>query len=692
MRCAFFLLLAGTAFAQAPGDLNFLRNQVDGRDLREMLPSYVKARAFRMLEERRQRVSAVSSAQDLFRHRQQYREKLIRLLGGPFPEKTPLNPRVTGTLDFPEFKIEKVVFESQPGFHVTANLYLPKKGKGPYPAILFPLGHEAGAKAHEAWQHVLVSFAKKGYVCLAWDTIGQGERIQMWDDDFGQSKVIRSTTEHTISGLQTLLTGDPLARYTIWDGIRALDYLLSRPEVDAKRVGVTGNSGGGTHTSYLASLDDRFAAAAPSCYLTSWRRLLETIGPQDAEQCIPPSIAEGLDHPDFVLSFAPKPYLMLTAVRDFFSIAGARETYAEAARVYDSLGAADRFGKFEADDGHGYTKPRRLAAYRFFGKHLLGAEDTEGEPPVRILLEDELWATTTGQVVTAFPKEETVHSLNLQRLSQVRARTPSLDSLRKLLSYAPLTTPVPVRSYGVVEREGYRMEKLVLDTEPGILAPALLYLPSDSGRKPAVVLAHGQGKAAGHPIAEQLVRDGKVVLSVDLRGLGETRSLDDENGSDWPRYFGDYRSAMTALLTGKPLVGMRAEDVSRAIDVLRIRPEVDATSILAYGVDSAAVPVLFAAALDNRVSHVVLERMVVSYETVVRQRVSRGQWENAITGVLRSFDLPDIARLISPRSVRLVDPVNAMGQPVKTAEAKKIYPNSPLFRRGVSSLATDWTR
>ena len=428
MRCASYLLLASTVFAQTPADLNFLMNQVDGRELRDMLPNYVKARAFRMLDERRQRVAAVTSSQDLFRHRQQYREKLIRLLGGPFPEKTPLNPRLTATLDFPDFKIEKVIFESQPGFHVTANLYLPKKGRGPYPAILFPLGHEAGAKAHEAWQYVLISFARKGYVCLAWDTIGQGERIQMWDEDFRQSKVIRSTTEHTINGLQTLLTGDPLARYTIWDGIRALDYLLSRPEVDPKRVGVTGNSGGGTHTSYLASLDDRFAAAAPSCYLTNWRRLLETIGPQDAEQCIPPSISEGLDHPDFVLSFAPKPFLMLTAIRDFFSIAGARETYTEAARVYDSLGAAASFGKFEADDGHGYTKPRRLAAYRFFGKHLLGAEDTEGEPPVKILLEEELWATSTGQVVTAFPKEETVHSLNLKRLAQVRGQAPNLQT------------------------------------------------------------------------------------------------------------------------------------------------------------------------------------------------------------------------------------------------------------------------
>ena len=692
MRCASYLLLASTVFAQTPADLNFLMNQVDGRELRDMLPNYVKARAFRMLDERRQRVAAVTSSQDLFRHRQQYREKLIRLLGGPFPEKTPLNPRLTATLDFPDFKIEKVIFESQPGFHVTANLYLPKKGRGPYPAILFPLGHEAGAKAHEAWQYVLISFARKGYVCLAWDTIGQGERIQMWDEDFRQSKVIRSTTEHTINGLQTLLTGDPLARYTIWDGIRALDYLLSRPEVDPKRVGVTGNSGGGTHTSYLASLDDRFAAAAPSCYLTNWRRLLETIGPQDAEQCIPPSISEGLDHPDFVLSFAPKPFLMLTAIRDFFSIAGARETYTEAARVYDSLGAAASFGKFEADDGHGYTKPRRLAAYRFFGKHLLGAEDTEGEPPVKILLEEELWATSTGQVVTAFPKEETVHSLNLKRLAQVRGQAPNLDGLRKVLFYAPLSTPVPARSFGTLERDGYRVEKLAFDSEPGILIPALLYIPSESGRKPAVLLAHGQGKSAGNAIAEQLVRAGKVVLSVDLRGLGETRAFDDTNGSDWPRYFGDYRSAMTALLTGKPLVGMRAEDVSRALDLLASRPEVDPASLLAYGVESAAVPVLFAAALDNRITGVVLERMVVSYEAVVRQHVSRGQWENAVTGVLRHFDLPDVARLLAPRRVSLVDPVNSLDQPISTPEAKKSYQNSPIFRRQLSSSATDWTR
>jgi hypothetical protein len=311
---ALFALAAAPLPAQSQNDLNFITNHVDGRERAEMLPRYLLAKADRQLAERQAAIARIKTPQDLAARSRLVKEKLRRITGD-FPERTPLNARVTGTIDLPEFRIEKVIFESQPGFHVTASLYLPKSGAAPHPAILFPLGHEAGAKSHEAWQRVLATFAKRGYVCFAWDTLGQGERIQLWDEAFQASKVVRSTTEHTILGLQTLLVGDPLSRYSIWDGIRAMDYLLSRPEVDPKRVGLTGNSGGGTHTAYLSAFDDRFAAAAPSCYITSWSRLLRTIGPQDAEQCTPGFLAEGLDHGDFILAFAPKPYLMLTAIR-----------------------------------------------------------------------------------------------------------------------------------------------------------------------------------------------------------------------------------------------------------------------------------------------------------------------------------------------------------------------------------------
>jgi cephalosporin-C deacetylase-like acetyl esterase len=666
------LTIAALAAAQSPPPpLNFLTGQVDGTDMNLMLPRYLKARAFKMLDDRREQVSRIASRQSLASRRAEFREKFWRNLGG-MPERTSLNARIVGAIEKPDYRIEKVIFESQPGFFVTANLYLPKTVTGKLPAILFPLGHEDGAKAHDAWQHVLVSFARRGFVCLAWDTLGQGERIQMWDDDFKQSKAIRSTTEHTLLGLQTVLVGDALARYTIWDGMRALDYLISRPEVDPTRIGVTGNSGGGTHSSYLGALDDRLAVIAPSCYLTNWRRLLETIGPQDAEQCVPNSIAEGLDHPDFVLAAAPKPYMMLVAIRDFFSIAGARETFGEAERVYDSIGEATRFGKFEWDDGHGYSRPRREAAYRWFSRWLQNKEDTAPETPVEVLDEQELWCTSQGQVALAFrDANKTVFDLNQDRFTALRPRSPQPDNVRKLIGFAPATGMPRVRNYGLIEANGYSIEKLVYEPEPGILVPALLYEPAGvRGKLPATILVFGAGKASAREEAEKLVKSGSAALAIDVRGLGETRAIPEKYGSDWPRYFGDYESSMTALLTGKPLVSMRAEDIVRAVDLLSIRPEIDAARITGHGRELGAIPLLYAAAFDTRLTAITLERSVRSYESIIRNRIHRQQWENAVTGALRHFDLPDLEGWMQTRKVTWVDPV---------------YPNGQLMPRSLSA-------
>ena len=315
--------------AQPADELNFLSNLDEFEHIRDMLPLYFQKHAAEFLDKRQREVAKLSTIDDLARRRAYLREVMLRDLGG-LPERTPLNARVAGMLDRGDYTIEKIIFESQPRFYVTANLYLPKTGRPPYPAILYPLGHEEGAKAHSAWQIMMGSLAKKGFVVLAWDPIGQGERIQIYDDDFEDSKVRASTTEHTVQGIQCLMIGDHVARYTIWDGMRALDYLLSRPEVDPKRVGCTGNSGGGTHTAYLSALDDRIQVAAPSCYITSWRQMLRTIGPQDAEQVFPYWIRDGLDYPDFIYAFAPKPYRILSAIRDFFPIGGARQSFEEA--------------------------------------------------------------------------------------------------------------------------------------------------------------------------------------------------------------------------------------------------------------------------------------------------------------------------------------------------------------------------
>ena len=672
------LLATMPVAAQHTDELNFLAALDEFEHVRDMLPGYFQKHAAEFLEKREREIAKLTTLEDLARRKAYLREVLTRDLGG-FPERTPLNARVTGTLDRGDYKIEKIVFESQPHFYVTANLYLPKTGRPPYPAILYPLGHEQGAKAHSAWQIMLASLAKKGYVALAWDPIGQGERIQLYDQDFEDSQVRASTTEHTVQGIQCLLIGDHIARYTIWDGVRALDYLLSRPEVDTKRVGCTGNSGGGTHTTYLSALDDRIQVAAPSCYITSWRQMLRTIGPQDAEQVFPFWIRDGLDYPDFIYAFAPKPFRILSAIRDFFPIGGARQSFEEARAVYTRIGAAGKITMFEADDGHGYTHPRRMAGYAWFAHWLKNEEDQQPEPEIKIATEQDLQCTEAGQVVK-LPEAQTVFSINRARAAQIHRPQLSPDVLRarvrELTGYDAAAGPVPSRPYGTLARDGYHVEKLVYESEPGIQIPALIFTPDAAGssRKPALMYLNGRGKAAGlAEDVEPFVKSGFVVLSLDARGMGETRWNNESNPTDFTRYFGDYDSAMTAILLGKTMVGMRARDIARGIDVLAARDDVDASKIYGFGKESGSVSMLYAAVLDQRLKGVAMEGLLVSYDWVVQHQIHRQVFEDVVPWALKSFDLPDLVSSLAPRPVWIVNSVNGLGHSLPLSEVRRSY-------------------
>jgi hypothetical protein len=431
-------------------------------------------------------------------------------------------------------------------------------------------------------------------------------------------------------------------------------------------VGVTGNSGGGTHTAYLAALEDRLHVAAPSCYITSWKQLLRTIGPQDAEQCLPPWLAAGLDHADFIYAFAPKPYLMLTAIRDFFSITGARNTFEEVRRVYAALGVPEKFDKVEADDGHGYSQPRRLAAYNWFSRHLKGVEDRAAEPEVQPATEQELWCTPTGQVATSLGGED-VFSLNRKRVEAFKPQRVAgrelVARLGRLIGFEPPQGPPAVRPYGSFHRPGYRVEKLALESEPGIVVPGLLFLPEGGvARKPAVVYVNSAGKSAGMEDVEPLVRAGLVVLALDVRGWGETQPARVRPSGEFARWFGDYDSAMTALLIGKTLAGMRAYDVARGVDLLAGRPEVDAERIYAYGKGAGATAVLFAALLDARIRRVALEGLLVSYEAVTSQRLHRDVFEQVAPGILRHGDIPEMLAALAPRPVSVLSTSDPLGR------------------------------
>jgi cephalosporin-C deacetylase-like acetyl esterase len=683
------LVLAAPLSAQTSSNLDFLSDLHDYANLRAMLREYLNKGAITRLEERRLQIAHLTTPEDVAKRRAYLREQMVRDLGG-FPARSPLNARVVGTLDRDGYLIEKVIFESQPNFYVTGNLYLPKTGKPPYPGVLFPLGHENGGKSNDDWQQTLGNFVRRGYVCFTWDPIGQGERVQLYDPDLEAGKISASTDEHTDMGVQCLLVGDALARYTIWDGMRALDYLLSRKEVDSTRIACTGNSGGGTHTAYLAALDDRIKVAMPSCYITSWRRLLETIGPQDAEQCIPPWIGQGLDHGDFVLAFSPKPYLILSAIRDFFSINGARETYHEAQHVYSVMGSPDNVCQFEADNGHGYLQPRRLAAYRWLGKYLKGQEDDTPEVPVMPASEEELRCTDSGQVTVSLGGE-TVFSLNQKRYEAIKpARPPLTDpqavsafrkeirgKVQQLAGYTHVAAPLSLKPFGVIPKDGYRIEKLTYESELGIIIPSLLFVPENGeGRKPGVLYVSSRGKANSGGEIEALVKNGVVVLAIDARGWGETsrKTNWDEGGWDtWNSLFPNYDNAMIAMLLGKSLVAMRGEDIAKGLDLLANRPEVDPEKIYGMGVGAATIPLLHRAVLDARIKKVVLEGGLVSYESVEKYRIQRGIIENVIPGVLKAYDLPDLVAALAPRPTWIVDARDPLGYRLGIAKVRGQY-------------------
>lgn len=668
------LLLAAPLSAQTANNLDFLSGLPDYPHMNTMLREYLNRQALARLEEREQEIARISTPEEVAKRRAYVREQMVHDLGG-LPVRTPLNAHVVGTLDRDGYKIEKVIFESQPRFFVTGNLYLPTTGHPPYPGILFPEGHEEGGKCNGDWQQTLGDFARRGYVCFTWDTLGQGERVQLYDPDLEAGKIPASTEEHTVMGIQCLLVGDNIARYTIWDGMRALDYLLSRPEVDPARLACTGNSGGGTHTAYLSALDDRIKLAMPSCYITSWRRLLESIGPQDAEQCLPPSIAQGLDHGDFILAAAPKPYLILSAIRDFFSINGARETYQEAQHVYAVMGAPEKISQFEADTGHGYLQPRRMAACRWLGRWFKGQDDDSPEVPVRFASEEELRCTTSGQVTVSLGGE-TVQSLNRKRYEAIKLPRPVLhdaqavetfqkdmrSKVERLAGQASSSIQISVKPFGVIQKDGYRIEKLTYESEPGIIIPSLLLVPEKSGgRLPGVIYVNDRGKGHGLEEIEPLAKSGHVVLAIDARGWGETGTDAPDETKTWNSYFPNYNAAMTSLLLGKNLVGMRVYDIARGIDLLAGRPEVDGERIYGMAVGAATVPLLHAAVLDARLKKVILEKGLISYDAVETTRVQSAIIENVIPGVLKSYDLPDLVAALAPRPTWIVDTSDPMG-------------------------------
>src|SRR5437870_9601440 len=385
---ATFLTLSSVCAQGSPEDgLSRWKDQsVQQQPVDDPLLRWMNKIAQQELQSRENAIAQIRTVSDAERRKQVVHEKILQILGGLPDYNGPLHARITGRIQAEGYAIEKIIFESLPGFFVTANLYRPNQ-PGRYPAVLFQSGHTQEGKPEP--QRAAANLALKGFVVLCFDPMGQGEREQTYDPQLKAPAAGWSVNEHIHAGAQSILIGESVARYFIWDAKRAIDYLVSRPEVDAARVGAVGCSGGGALTAFIGALDARVKAVAPACFINSYRLLLAGPDP-DPEMSPPKLLVSGLDMADYVELSAPTPWLILATEGDYFTPAGARLVYEEARRWFGLYGAENKLRLFIGKGPHGTPLETREAMYEWMIRWLKDGQGDFHEQPVKIYNNHEL--------------------------------------------------------------------------------------------------------------------------------------------------------------------------------------------------------------------------------------------------------------------------------------------------------------
>ncbi|MCC6393759.1 MAG: acetylxylan esterase, partial [Bryobacterales bacterium] len=570
--------------------------------------------------------------------------------------------RVTGRIEGEGYVIEKVIFESLPGFYVTGNVYRPREA-GRYPGILVPIGHTQEGKPE--MQLLAANLAKKGYVAFAYDPIGQGEREQTYLPQLGRPLSGGAGNEHLELGARSILIGQSVARYFIFDARRGVDYLVSRRDVDGNRIGVTGCSGGGAITTYVGAFDPRIKAAAPGCFINSFRRLFT--GPTaDSEMSFPAFLSSGLDIADFFELPAPMPWLMLATTGDYFTPDGARPVYEEVKRWYGLYGAEDRIRFFVGPGPHGTPKESREEIYRWMNRWLKDGKGDERDEDVKLYTNHELQVTASGHVDDE-PGSRKLYQIILEEYrnrQQHRSQAQLLAELRAL--GVPSRGGVPrVSTIEQTAGKDYRMEQIQFEAEPGVTVHGKLYLPNAEGRKEAVVVVedkrlpvplHVTRSPSTAGLAEAMARSGRVVLEFEPR--------DAPGQIDGRPFLGNWLLNERFDLVGLNLAASRAHDILAAVDVLAARPEVEADSIRGYGRGVKGFWLLLGAAMDARFKKIWLDRTPWSFGEGMSHPMTGYLFDAMIPGFALHWDLRDLVEAAGERRIFWTDPANWMNQVV----------------------------
>jgi hypothetical protein len=696
-------------------------SHVDGyHDVADQMIHDLRRRAQRCLRAQDEAKARIGSVAEFEAHRERVRQAFFTAIGGLPTERTPLQAEVTGRIERGSFTIEKLIYQSLPEFYVTSSLYLPREREARAPAVLFVCGHAESGKAYPRYQAVCADLAYNGFIVLAMDPPGQGERYQYWEPETGRRIIGGCTTEHTHAGLAFVLQGASVARQFIWDAVRGIDLLCERPDVDPHRIAVTGNSGGGTQTSFLMVAEPRLAAAAPCTFIMTLESYLRTGQSQDSEQIVRGAFVNGPDHDDYITCMAPKPVLVGAVAYDFFPIEGTMEAVERARRIYGLYGAEEKVALAVAESRHEYASPLREATVNWFRRHLRSeAPDFRTAEP-ETLPEEALHCTPQGQVLAWRPESRTVFDLArslppaglgsgdtsqanaVSRRSDFHAITLDPSELRQrvrevlgLDGGCPAAIeldearrrPIHPRIIAEAVVEGYPVEKLFFFSEPEVVVTGVLTHPRGTA-PPAgtTVLLLERGTAAipdERPRIEALLRRGHRVLVFDPRGLGAVEGRPINAGGTRDAHSTEHRLGCDAMMAGVSTLGLRVFDVLRGYDYLAGRADIRSGPLSLHGVGAGAVFAYLAAVLEPGWAEVTLEGLPVSFRSVVETRYydpRRFNLKTTAWGFLSQFDLPDLAACVAPRALRLVRPINAYGEPAPAEEYERLWIQSPDSR------------
>jgi len=608
------------------------------------------------------------------------RKRLLQAWGGFPADHAPLNAKVLGTIQRDQYRIEKVIFQTLSDVWMTANAYVPD-GPGEHPAVLCVHGHWKGAKQDPHVQARCIGLARLGFFVLAVDAFGAGER--------GIGKALGEYHGEMVAATLYPI-GRPLSGIQVYENQRAVDYMLTRPEVDGDRLGITGASGGGNQSMYAGAFDERFKAVVPVCSVGNYRSYL------GAACCMCEVVPGALSFTEEwgVLSLtAPRALMIVSATRDAFqfSVGEAKKSLAFVRPVYQlhQLPGSVKHAVFESR--HDYNQPMREAMYGWMTKHLKDEGDGSPIPEAAVKTED-------PESLRCFPGETrpddwmTIPKFAARegRALHARIETPtsrdkwksSAELLRQTLDESVLggTRPRPVPTRSTLDTSP--QQKVTFVPESGVQLTATRTVGKGPQKAGTVIVLSLEGEAAvpSDKLAMAVHESGRSVVTLSLRATGEHA-----HPGDSIRRAPDHNTAEWSLILGRPLLGQWVLDVRTAITTLEAHGyAVDNLTVIGTG--PAGVVALCTAALDDRIDHTVTVGSLASF-------VSDTPYENQRLGILPNGiirdvgDVAHIAALIAPSKLTICGGVNGAGQQLNEESLRATFePTRHVFELSETSV------